>query len=226
MSIGKLRQNFNAAGIKIFIKTYWGNRHLALPHLEVEDIRSVNWKALKDAGFEGCVFDKDNTLTAPYAMRVHPPLQESLDECRHVFGDKLAILSNSAGLAQYDPQGAKAAKLEKELKIPVLRHESKKPAGTPEELQLHFGCSADRLVMVGDRYLTDIVYGNLNGMFTIHPAPFTTAGETSVVLAVRAGEDYLINRWRTKKGILPKDHPLILSPLCDYVLSQEIASKS
>ena len=38
--------------------------------------------------------------------------------------------------------------------------------------------------MIGDRYLTDIVYGNRNGLFTIRPAPLTLEGEPSAVLLV------------------------------------------
>ena len=38
--------------------------------------------------------------------------------------------------------------------------------------------------MVGDRYLTDVVFGNRNGMLTIRPAPFTAAGEPMAVAAV------------------------------------------
>ena len=54
--------------------------------MEVPDIRWVDWRALKDAGFKACVFDKDNTLTAPYEKRVHPPLATALEECKEVFG--------------------------------------------------------------------------------------------------------------------------------------------
>ncbi len=38
--------------------------------------------------------------------------------------------------------------------------------------------------MIGDRYLTDVVYGNRNGLFTIRPAPLTLEGEPSAVLLV------------------------------------------
>lgn len=45
-------------------------------------------------------------------------------------------------------------------------------------------CKAEQLVMVGDRYLTDVVFGNRNGMLTIRPAPFTAKGEPKAVLLV------------------------------------------
>jgi hypothetical protein len=35
-----------------------GRQDLAVPHLDVLDIRQVNWAALQAAGFQGCVFDK------------------------------------------------------------------------------------------------------------------------------------------------------------------------
>ena len=38
-------------------------------------------------------------------------------------------------------------------------------------------CPSSRLIMVGDRYLTDIVYGNRHGMLTIRPRPLTAEGE-------------------------------------------------
>ena len=97
--------------------------------------------------------------------------------------------------------------MEQELGIPVLRHSEKKPAGGTESLEEHFGygtrptqhttcewkglevkqtaiggmwscrCSSGKLIMIGDRYLTDIVYGNRHGMLTIRPRPLTAEGE-------------------------------------------------
>ena len=83
-----------------------GDAPLALPHLAVPSIDSLDWGALARAGFRGCVFDKDNTLTAPYAVAVAPALRLALERCRAAFGGRLVLFSNSAGLAQYDPEGA------------------------------------------------------------------------------------------------------------------------
>jgi phosphatidylglycerophosphatase GEP4 len=47
-------------------------------------------------------------------------------------------------------------------------------------------CPAQKLVMVGDRYLTDVVYGNRHGMLTIRCTPLTLAGETLAVRMVRS----------------------------------------
>ena len=112
---------------------------MAIPHLEVEDLRQVRWAALKAAGFEGCIFDKDNTLTEPYRMKLCPSAAAALAECASIFNGRIVLYSNSAGLEQFDPEGAEAEGLEKALGIPVLRHKEKKPAGGPEDVEMHFG---------------------------------------------------------------------------------------
>lgn len=45
-------------------------------------------------------------------------------------------------------------------------------------------CSSSKLIMIGDRYLTDIVYGNRHGMLTIRPSPLTLKGEPRTVQLV------------------------------------------
>ncbi len=40
------------------------------------------------------------------AGQVHPELQKSLEECKKAFGGKVCLFSNSAGLQQFDPEGA------------------------------------------------------------------------------------------------------------------------
>ena len=46
-------------------------------------------------------------------------------------------------------------------------------------------CSAEELVMVGDRYMTDVVFGNRLGMLTVRPAPLTWKGDPRTVQWVR-----------------------------------------
>jgi hypothetical protein len=51
-----------------------------------------------DAGVRGIVFDKDNTLTAPYVDTPHDTVAAAFDQCKDVFGpSRVVILSNSAG---------------------------------------------------------------------------------------------------------------------------------
>jgi phosphatidylglycerophosphatase GEP4 len=51
------------------------------------------------------VFDKDNTLSRPFDLTVEPKLSASWAACKAAFDGRLILYSNSAGLAQYDPEG-------------------------------------------------------------------------------------------------------------------------
>ena len=88
-----------------------GHPELSVPHVSVPDIRWVDWRALRAAGFKGCVFDKDNTLTEPYALGIHQPLAASMQHCMETFEGNVAVLSNSAGLQEFDPTGVSSYEL-------------------------------------------------------------------------------------------------------------------
>ncbi|XP_068654040.1 phosphatidylglycerophosphate phosphatase 1, chloroplastic/mitochondrial [Aristolochia californica] len=204
-------QRFNLEGIFSTFSVVFcrSNAHLALPHLSVPDIRWIDWEHLHRLGFQGVVFDKDNTLTLPFALTPAPALVDSLASCKSVFGaDNLIVFSNSAGLRKYDPDGSKARALEHSLGIHVLRHGSKKPAGKAEDIEKYFGCPTSSVVMVGDRHFTDIVYGNRNGFMTILTEPLSLFEEPFIVKQVRKLEAYLVSSWY-KKGLKPSSHPLL-----------------
>lgn len=85
----------------------------------------VPFQTLRDRGFRGVIFDKDNTLTVPHKLEIAPHLESSLAECRRVFGDSgVVIFSNSAGSTD-DKDGVEAKKIEERLQVAVLRHNQK-----------------------------------------------------------------------------------------------------
>jgi phosphatidylglycerophosphatase GEP4 len=195
----RLGQSFNPAGIALFARILMGGAagSLPLPHLDVPDLRALDWPALAAAGFRGAVFDKDNTLTEPYARTLTPAGAAAVAGAVAAFGPgRVALLSNSAGLAQFDPHGEEADSLEADLGVPVVRHASKKPAGGAAAVEAALGAPSSALVMVGDRYLTDVVYGNRHGMLTVRPAPVTAAGEPAAVRLARRVERVLVARAR------------------------------
>ncbi|KAL5720377.1 phosphatidylglycerophosphatase [Ranunculus cassubicifolius] len=203
----KLGQSFNLEGIQSAVAVITRDRHLAIPHLSVKDIRWIDWVELEKKGFKGVVFDKDNTITVPYDLSPWAPIESSLDCCKSVFGDKVAVFSNSAGLYQYDGDGEKARVLEESIGVHVIRHGEKKPGGSAEDIERYFGCSASLLVMVGDRHLTDMVYGNRNGFLTILTEPLSLDEEPFIVKQVRKLESSLANYWH-RRGMKPVSHNL------------------
>nr|CAB3445841.1 unnamed protein product [Digitaria exilis] len=214
-----LGQRFNPAGVAAVATVAASEPRLALPHVTVQDIRWLDWAELRRAGFRGVVFDKDNTLTAPYAPALWPPLAAAFDQCRATFPPgALAIYSNSAGLKEYDPDGVDARAIETAIEgVHVIRHgkciftvlnNTKKPGGAAKEIESYFGCSASDLVMVGDRYFTDVVYGNRNGFLTVLTEPLSFTDESYIVKRVRKLEAYIVSYWY-KKGHKPVKHPLL-----------------
>mmetsp|Transcript_13814 Transcript_13814/g.20227 ORF Transcript_13814/g.20227 Transcript_13814/m.20227 type:complete len:249 (-) Transcript_13814:98-844(-) len=192
---------------------------LMSPHLSVANISQINYKALKDhCGIRAVVFDKDNTLTGPYDLAVHPKAVSGLAEARRVFGpNNVAILSNSAGTKD-DPDYKDASAIEESMNIAVIRHDEKKPGGL-DELLRHFNGSEDgsssasstvslddpsEVCMVGDRLLTDIVFGNLYGMLTVHTLPLCSgkenARDNTIASILRSGENmFLYRSWLGSK---------------------------
>ncbi|GFP87883.1 probable phosphatidylglycerophosphatase mitochondrial [Phtheirospermum japonicum] len=207
-----LGQRINLEGIACSVGILSKDKQLAIPHVSVPDIRRIDWAELKKRGFEGVVFDKDNTITAPYSLSLWPPLTSSVEQCKSLFGTNVAVFSNSAGLYEYDPDGRKAGALEDAIGIKVIRHGVKKPAGAAEEIESHFGCKSSRLIMVGDRPFTDIVYGNRNGFFTILTEPLSLAEEPLIVRQVRLLEVAIVKQW-SKKGLMPLTHELLSDPV-------------
>ncbi|KAI3730385.1 hypothetical protein L1987_61555 [Smallanthus sonchifolius] len=205
-------QRINVEGILFSVSVVIRNKHWVIPHVSVPDVRYIDWAALKRKGFEGVVFDKDNTLTVPYSLAVYGPLAASVESCKSVFGDNIAVFSNSAGLQEYDPDGRKARALEFGIGIRVIRHKMKKPAGSAEEIERYFGCDSSKLIMVGDRPFTDIVYGNRNGFLTILTAPLSLVEEPFIVKQVRKIELVFLNWW-LKKGLKPANARLLSDAL-------------
>eukprot|EP00667_Euglena_gracilis_P022854 EG_transcript_25585 len=187
---------------------------LAVPHVAVPHIGHLDFAALRERGVRGIVFDKDNTLTAPYVDAVHPTVAEALDRCREAFKGRMCILSNSAGTPD-DARFESAVAIENALDIPVIRHAEKKPGGMTEVLQ-HFRscCGADvrseELCVVGDRLLTDVVFGNLHGCLTVHTDVLTLVGDNAMARCIRPLEGLLFLRVLHRcLGLRPPPHPLM-----------------
>ncbi|KAI9332480.1 mitochondrial PGP phosphatase-domain-containing protein [Zopfochytrium polystomum] len=163
---GGVGQSLNLQGVLALTTRVLWQPSLAIPKQIVPDIRAIDYRALRRSGHSLIVFDKDNTLTAPYSNTLHPPFREAWAECRSEFGPNVWILSNSAGTPD-DKDFAQAKSVEESLGVRVLRHQIKKPGGSEELLQQLNGISPSEIVVVGDRVLTDVVYGNLLGAYTI-----------------------------------------------------------
>ncbi|RKP09229.1 mitochondrial PGP phosphatase-domain-containing protein [Thamnocephalis sphaerospora] len=160
-------QSWNPAGIRHAFALLWQPR-LALPHMVVQDLRDIDFAQLAQAGVRGMAFDKDNCLTRPYEDHLAPELEEAWRKCRTTFPDRVLIVSNSAGTDD-DVGHQQARRIEEALGVPVLLHHEKKPAGVDALAQQFaaIGIRSNEIAVVGDRLLTDVVYGHRAGALTI-----------------------------------------------------------
>lgn len=200
-------QSWNWPAVRTTARVLLRQPSLAMPHVEVADIRDLDFRRMRAAGCKAIIFDKDNTLTAPYQDELAPSLSSALRECREAFDGRIAVLSNSAGTPD-DPGYEAADRLERTLGLPVLRRSEKKPRGF-ESVQSHFGdLDAASLVMVGDRYLTDVTFGNLHGMLCVRTTQLTHVGDNPVAQAMRVMEDWLLTLYRWLR-VRPLPHRLL-----------------
>ena len=197
-------QSLNTKAMYTFATMVLRRPNLIVPHISVTTISDIDFVSLKkNTDIRAIIFDKDHTITLPYANHIHPHVEYGLRSCIDTFGcENVAILSNSAGTND-DIGYQDAIQIEESLGIPVIRHVTKKPGGI-DEVMAHFATNTTRtttttttvthptqLCMVGDRLLTDIVFGNIYNMLTIHTAalPYAVHEEPPISYSSSSSSD-------------------------------------
>ncbi|KAH8996741.1 mitochondrial PGP phosphatase-domain-containing protein [Lactarius akahatsu] len=123
------------------------------------DIRHLDFAALRDAGYRGAIFDKDNCLTLPNNDKLVPQLEAAWSTALRVFGPShVLIVSNSAGTSD-DPAQLQAESVAYHLRAPVLLHAALKPSYACANAALSAlpDLAPHEIVVVGDRVFTDVV---------------------------------------------------------------------
>jgi len=140
--------------------------------LKIQDfIDGSNSCGKLDARIKAIIFDKDNTLTLPYANKLAPQAVKIVQECQKIFGshhalktssqlltvfflhtffsgrDRVLVVSNSVGSAD-DPAGDLASRLEATLDMHVLVHKTRKPLGGEEALRAFPGLSPNEVPLL------------------------------------------------------------------------------
>lgn len=116
------------------------------------------------------VLDKDNCFAVPNTNEIHKSCSAKFAELRKAYpGNKLLIVSNSAGATQTSDSENGALALEAATKTTVLRHAVKKP-GCGDEIMRFFKADSDvdvthpsQVAVIGDRVFTDVLLANMMG---------------------------------------------------------------
>ncbi|KAJ1917140.1 hypothetical protein IWQ60_007876 [Tieghemiomyces parasiticus] len=172
-------QSWNWQGIKT-VTSCLRRPSLLVPHRVVPDIRAIDFAQLKAAGVRAIGFDKDNcSWTVP----------------------------KRTGTEADDPGYRQAAEIERHLGVPVLRHPLKKPGGGEVLSQRFPGLQPAQIAFVGDRLMTDVLFGNLNGWLTIWTRQIVSAeGDNPTAARLRRWE-YRIHDALVRNGVKPPNHP-------------------
>ncbi len=165
------------------------------PKKKVRSIFALDLKALRAAGIKGIITDLDNTLVKTREKladeQVAAWFRSLQDE-----GFQVVIVSNNTR--------RRVGGFSVPLNIPFV-HGARKPtsSGFRKALAL-LGLEARETAVIGDQLLTDVLGGNLLGMYTILVEPCSPEGEKWVTRINRSIEKVVVKRMR-KKGIFPRE---------------------
>jgi phosphatidylglycerophosphatase GEP4 len=202
-----LKQSLNLPGITKAFQAIF-EPSLVMPQIQLSHVNKLDLIALKQRGISCLCFDKDNTLTYTYIDELHPSCTDKVAESKRLFPQAVAILSNSVGSCD-DVGYAGALATEAHLKLPVIRHKLKKPACLHEVIE-HFEASLGRPVhpreicMIGDRVLTDVMFGNQYGMLSVLVGPLSLVRDHPLAVVIRWLETKLLLPFLRLLGVKPK----------------------
>lgn len=132
------------------------------PRIYVSSILEIKPGLLKDLGLKGVIFDLDNTIVRRDSLNAPPEILKLITELREE-GFKMGIVSNNSRRRV----GAIAA----EMDMPAV-HRAVKPLAGPFRRALKLlGTSPRETALVGDQIFTDILGGNMAGLYTILVVP-------------------------------------------------------
>ena len=160
-----------------------------------KSVEEIPFERLKAAGFAHVLFDKDNTLTEHDKLEVLPQFVPVLRSVQTLFGKQhVAIFSNNLKVRLVSIGSRKAD-------VPVLNREGgeKKPF-ILDTIQSHYrsttGCEIDpaKLIVVGDRLLTDVFLGNRLGGLSILVLPLNLEPEQPGIRVARLLENFVWSR--------------------------------
>lgn len=163
--------------------------NLFLPNKRVKNVFEINPKNLQDKGIKGIIIDLDNTLVAWNIAEATPEIIEwfKLMDDNDI---KVTIISNNNQERVKifsEPIGRKyIANARKPLRKSFVAGANK------------MGLDRDEVAVIGDQLLTDILGGNLAGLYTILVIPIVET-DAPITKFNRRIEKFILNRLR-KKG--------------------------
>ena len=205
------RQSWNPLALIATARTLIRRPGLLVPHVAVRNVDELNYDALRAAGVASIIFDKDNTLTAPYVDTAHADVANSIKRAKEAFGaDNCIVLSNSAGSGDDAPEYNAAKACEAALGLRVARHpDAQKPQCLSNVIAALPASDASTVAVVGDRLATDVLAANQCGALSVHTRPLDTKGDNPAALVSRFLENRILLPLLRRLGAAPPRHPAV-----------------
>ena len=205
------RQSWNPLALIATARTLIRRPGLLVPHVAVRNVDELNYDALRAAGVASIIFDKDNTLTAPYVDTAHIDAADAITRAKDAFGaDNCIVLSNSAGSGDDAPEYNAAKACEAALGLRVARHpDAQKPQCLVDVVASLKSSDVNSVAVVGDRLATDVLAANEIGALSVHTRPLDTKGDNPAALLSRFLENRLLLPLLRRLGAAPPTHPAV-----------------
>ena len=155
----------NRAMLKVFFKAYKKDKEaldLVIPKHYIKDIYSINYNELKKTGYKNIVFDIDNTIMPVNDIKVESKLKDFMEELKKDFN--ICVLSNN---------NEKRVKPVQDVLDVYSIHEAKKPNKEAyDKICKVLNTDGKDTIMIGDQMLSDIVFANRYGLYSILVEPY------------------------------------------------------
>lgn len=140
---------------------------ILVPREEHPTVFDIDYDTLRERGISGLIFDLDNTLCPWRAQTLKGPVEDLLTRLQ-AQGFRISILSNG----NLNKRGKILEELA-QLEIPVIFPARKPlPFGFRRALKL-MGTKPGEVAVIGDQVFTDVLGGNLLGIYTVLVSPIS-----------------------------------------------------
>ena len=146
---------------------------------EAKTVYEINYDQLKEQGIKVLAFDLDSTVMKSKSGIFTQDTLKMFDNLKKDF--RLLIISNNSNL-QYIEKAAN------QVDFPILAQAKKPWTNIAKSFLKENNININEMVMIGDRPLTDILFGKLLGCKTILVDSISWQEETPIVRFARALE--------------------------------------
>lgn len=134
-----------------------------LPKLLLKDVTQIDTALLKKHGIKALILDVDNTLTRHGSQQVESKVIGWLSSMKAA-GIPLMLVSNNSN--------SRIKPFAERLGLAFVARGMKPLSGGLNRAATQLRCHKEHIAVVGDQIYTDVLGGNVNGMFTILVTPF------------------------------------------------------